>query len=916
MQNQERRTDPAGPEETRRDWHAMTAEAAAQALETDPERGLSASEARHRYSRHGPNILKEERKTPAWRRFLSQFNDFMIWVLLAAVLISGLWLKEVVDAGVILVIVLLNAVMGYVQETRAEKALEKLKQLSAPTVKVVRDGVEAEIQASGLVPGDIVTLEAGDLVAADCRLLESVNLMVNESSLTGEATAADKDHRAALPEDTAVGDRSNMVFAGTHVEYGRGRAVVAETGSGTHLGEIAGMLREGRPEPTPLQLELRDVGKRIVYLCLLIVAVVFAVGMIRGNAFASMLLFAVSLAVAAIPEGLPAVVTITLAQGTQAMSKQNAIIRNLPAVETLGSANYICSDKTGTLTLNRMTVSDVLFADGKHLLLEDALAGEGGRPEVVRRMAVAAALCNDARPGAGDSYIGDPTEVALLEAAVRAGLSKAGLEAEQGRVAEVPFDSDRKMMTTVHSDGDRYAVYSKGAVEVLLPMCDRVMLPDGVRQLEQGDRERIMRETAGLGSQALRIIGVAAGTVEVLPPHDEMERVERGLTFLGAFAMKDPPRKEVEAALELCRRAMIDVAMITGDHRATAEAVGRELDILVPGKRIVEGPELERMSAEELADQVEDIRVYARVSPRHKAKIVEALKERGHVVAMTGDGVNDAPALKRADIGVAMGITGTDVSKEASDMILADDNFATIVSAVRQGRIIFDNLKKFIYFLLSCNISEVLTVFIGMIVGFPLPLVPAQILWINLVTDGLPALALGVEPPERDVMEHPPRKLGENILAVRKQLWLGWQGLIITGGALASFILANYLLGFDWNASPHAVGTANLEAARTILFTTMVLSQVFHAYNMRSERRSFFLSAPWENRWLFGAFGISVALQLAVVYLPFMQKLFNTHAPSASAWLLILLCAAIPVLLIDRIKWLQNRGPLAPPRAP
>lgn len=892
----------AGPGSERGNWHAMTAAAAVKSLETDPEKGLSAGEARRRQARFGPNMLKEERKTPAWKRLLSQFNDFMIWVLFAAVLISGLWLKEYVDAGVIMLIVLLNAVLGYVQETRAEKALEKLKQLSAPTVKVVRGGAESEIPAGALVPGDIVTLEAGDLVSADGRLLESVSLMVNESSLTGEAAAADKDFAATLPGDAPLGDRSNMVFSGTHVEYGRGKAVVAETGGRTQLGEIAGMLQEGRPEPTPLQIELRDVGKRIVYLCLAIVAVVFAVGMMRGNSFASMLLFGVSLAVAAIPEGLPAIVTITLAQGTQAMSRENAIIRNLPAVETLGSANYICSDKTGTLTLNRMTVSDVLFADGGHFLVEDALDGKR-QPEVVRRMAVAAALCNDARPGT-DAYLGDPTEVALLEVAESAGFGKASLEAEQDRVAEVPFDSDRKMMTTVHSGADGYAVYSKGAVEVLLQKCDTVLMPEGERPLGREDRERIVRETAGLGSQALRTIGVASGKLEELPGRDEMEKVERGLTFLGVFGMKDPPRKEVQGALELCRRAMIDVAMITGDHRATAEAVGRELDILVPGMRVVEGRELEKMTAEELADQVEDIRVYARVSPRHKVKIVEALKERGHVVAMTGDGVNDAPALKRADIGVAMGITGTDVSKEASDMILADDNFATIVSAVRQGRIIFANLKKFIYFLLSCNISEVLTVFIAMIVGFPLALLPVQILWINLVTDGLPALALGVDPPERDVMEHPPRRQGENILAVRKQLWLGWQGLAITGGALASFILANYMLGFDWNARPAAAGEFNLEMARTVLFTTIVLSQVLHSFNMRSESRSFFLSAPWENRPLFGAFLLSVGLQFGVLYLPFMQEAFKTHAPTAGAWLLILLCSLIPVLVIDRMKWL------------
>ncbi len=890
------------PAEKPVDWHALGAAETVEKLHTDGEAGLDGHEARHRLSRFGHNRLHEKKKTPAVVRFLKQFNDFMIWVLLAAVLISGLWLKEYLDAAVILVIVLLNAVLGFAQEARADRAIDKLKELAAPMVKVVRGGVESEVPARDLVPGDLVTLEAGDLVAADARLVSAVNLMVNESSLTGESTAVDKASGETCAADSALGDRRNMIFAGTHVEYGRGRAVVVETGQRTQLGLIASMLGEAEPEPTPLQIELRDVGKRIVYLCLLIVAAVFAVGMIRGNAFASMMLVAVSLAVAAIPEGLPAIVTITLAQGTQAMAKQNAIIRNLPAVETLGCANYICSDKTGTLTLNRMKVTDVLFADGRQCPFEDALAGDGSEPAVLKRMAGAAALCNDARRAAAGTSLGDPTEVALLDAAEAAGLNKADLEAEHTRVAEIPFDSDRKMMTTVHRDNGGYIVYTKGAVEALLERCESLLLPEGARPLEHADRALISEETVGLGSRALRTIGVAFKRLESVPPHDEMSTLESGLTFIGALAMKDPPRPEAQRALELCRGAMIDVAMITGDHRATAESIGRELGILAGGKRLIDGTELEKMTTEQLAGQVEDIRAYARVSPRHKVRIVEALKERGHVVAMTGDGVNDAPALKRADIGIAMGITGTDVSKEAADMILADDNFATIVEAVRQGRIIFSNLKKFIYFLLSCNISEVLTVFIAMLVGFPLPLLPVQILWINLVTDGLPALALGVDPPEKDVMDHPPRRLGENILAVRKQVWLAWQGLLITCGALAAFVLSNYLLGYDWNAAAASSRNEYLDMARTVLFTTMVLSQVLHSFNMRSETRSFFLSAPWENRYLLGSFVLSVGLQMGVLYLPFMQKAFKTSAPSASAWLLILLCAFVPILLIDRIK--------------
>ena len=889
------------------DWHALDTDETVERLGTDGRAGLAVPEAGRRLARFGPNRLHSEKKTPVIVRLLAQFNDFMVWVLLAAVLISGLWLKEYLDAAVILAIVLLNAVMGFAQEERAEKALDRLKALAAPAVKVVRDGSESRIPALDLVPGDLLSLEAGDLVAADARLVETVNLMVNESSLTGESAAAEKDAGSTCDADAALGNRCNMVFAGTHVQYGRGSAVVVETGQRTQLGHIASMLEESGPIMTPLQAELRDVGRRIVYLSLFVVAVVFTVGMIRGNSFASMLLIAVSLAVAAIPEGLPAIVTVTLAQGTQAMAKQNAIIRNLPAVETLGCANYICSDKTGTLTVNRMTVTEVLLADGTRHPLEEVLGKGGPSSGVFGVMSTAAALCNDARRTADGVTLGDPTEVALMEAAELAGVSRGDLEDAHARVAEIPFDSNRKMMTTVHRDAGGYTVYVKGAVESLLERSDSLLLPGGSRSIEPSDREAVSRQVEALGALALRTIGVALRRVESLPPREKLGSLESGLTFLGAFAMKDPPRPEVRAALELCSKASIDVAMITGDHRATAESVAAELGILTPGMRLIEGPQLEEMTPEELAEQVEDIRVYARVSPRHKVTIVEALRERGHVVAMTGDGVNDAPALKRADIGVAMGITGTDVSKEAADMILADDNFATIVAAVRQGRIIFSNLKKFIYFLLSCNISEVFVVFVAMLAGFPLPLLPAQILWINLVTDGLPALALGVDPPEKDVMEHPPRRLGENILEVRKQLWLAWQGALITAGALTAFMLSNYLLGYDWAAGPASVGETNLDMARTVLFTTLVFAQVFHALNMRSETRSFFLAPPWENRYLAGSLVLSLGLQMAVLYAPFMQKAFRTSGPSAPAWLLILCCAAVPVLAIDRIKAVRSR---------
>ena len=884
-------------------WHSLPVDDVVSRLRTDPGGGLDPGEAARRLASAGPNVIALEKRRPAVVRFVLQFNDFMIYVLLAAVVISAAFLREYVDAIVILVIVLVNAVLGFVQEERAEHALQKLREMGAPTVQVVRGGVEREVPTRELVPGDAIILETGDVVPADARVVESINLQANESSITGESEGIAKDPRALVDTGASIGDRRTMVFSGTHVEYGRGRAVVVETGPRTQLGEIAGMLQESRPESTPLQAELRDVGRRIVYICLATVLVVFIVGIVRGNPTATMFLLAVSLAVAAIPEGLPAVVTITLARGTRVMASHNAIIRNLPAVETLGSADYICSDKTGTLTLNRMKVTDVLFADTHHVLVGDVLrSGDSWRRDAYEQMERAAALCNDARRGP-EGYIGDPTETALLEAAESGGLKKTDLERVMPRVGEVPFDSDRKLMTTFHRSGDGYLAFTKGAAEELLARCDRAFLDAGEVELTDPVKAGVLALTVELGSQALRTLAVAYRRLDSLPDQGQLHGAERGLVFLGAFAMKDPPRPEAFEALEECRGAHIQVAMITGDHKATAASVARELGMLNPGRRLVEGSQLEEMGPEELESQVEDIGVYARVSPRHKVKIVEALKSRGHVVAMTGDGVNDAPALKRADIGVAMGVTGTDVSKEASDMVLADDNFATIVYAVRQGRIIFGNLKKAIYFLLSCNISEVLIIFLAMVGGLPIVLAAAQILWLNLVTDGLPALALGVDPPESDVMERPPRDVSENILAPPKLANLLIMGLVITAGGLASFLIAYYWLGYS---GPE--GSPGLDMARTVLFTTMVLTQALHSFNLRSETRSFFKETPFRNKWLVGSFFASGLLQLGVLYLPFMHKAFGTVNPTWQAWAVILACSITPVLLIDRAKVLRARA--------
>ena len=894
--------------EERRDWHSMTVEETVATLDTDVTNGLSKREVEKRLDHYGPNRLREEKRKPAILRFLLQFNDFMVYVLLAAVVISVALLQEYLDGIVILVIVILNALLGFVQESRAESAMAELQRLSAPEVAVRRDGTDVIVPACDVVPGDLLIMETGDITAADARLVEAVNLRMNESSLTGESMAVEKDAGRTVEAGAGVGDRPDMVFAATHVEFGRGTAVVVETGQRTELGKIADLLTQGKARPTPLQSELHDVGRRIVYICLAVVVLVFIAGVVRGNEIKVMFLFAVSLAVAAIPEGLPAIVTITLARGMQSMARHNAIVRNLPAVETLGSADFICTDKTGTLTLNKMTVTDMLFADGAHYLLADVMDGGTARQEErFREMCLVGALCNDARLGAEGTYLGDPTEVAILETAIGTGIDRADIDSRFPRVAEVPFESERKMMTTVHGSDGAFMVASKGAVESLLARCSTIALPSGEVPLDDDSRKRVLSSTTELASQGLRTLGCASRRVDGAIELDSPEALENDLLFLGCFAMKDPPRPEVEAALKTCRAAGIDVAMITGDHRATAEAIARELGMLVQGRHVLEGKDIEHMTKEQLSQQVEDVVVYARVSPHHKVKIVESLQDRGHIVAMTGDGVNDSPALEKADIGIAMGITGTDVAKQASDMVLSDDNFATIVQAIRQGRVIFDNIKKPIYYLLSCNVSEVTSMFIAMLAGFPLPLIPAQVLWINLVTDGLPALALAGEPAEKGIMTRKPRLIGENILTLKKQGRLVMQGLILTAGALIAYMLSYYLLHFDWtHAGP------GQDAARTVLFTTMVFAQVLHSYNWRSETRSMFREVPWANRFLFFTFFLSIGLQMAVIYLPFMQKAFHTRPPTAEAWGVILVCAFVPVILIDRLKvfiaWRERRA--------
>lgn len=871
-------------------WHAIDLKEVEKLLKTNKEKGLAEHEARTRLADEGFNELPERKRRSPVMLLLSQFNDFMIWVLLAAVFIAGVILHETLDAVVIAVIVIANAILGFIQEYKAEQAISALKRLAAPAANIIRDGQEREILARELTPGDLILVETGDRVPADARLIEAINLVINEAILTGESTPSEKRDAIKLGEDVSLLDRENMLYLGTTVMTGRGKALVVATGPSTEMGKIAEMVQEPEEKETPLQNELRQVGKRIAIACLIIAAVVFGIGVLRGNDWSLMFLAGVSLAVAAIPEGLPAIVTITLALGLERMAKKNAIVRRLPAVETLGAATVICTDKTGTLTRNEMRVGLIRLHQKDIPLREESLPDD----ERLKMLLSIGVLCNDARKGAEEIYIGDPTEVALLIAGEQTNLSKDTLTWNFPRLSEIPFDSDRKMMTTIHSTAGHYASFSKGAPEILLSKCDKVWTDKDVEPLNDQRRAEILQENTKLASQAYRTIALAFREFDFKP--DEKE-AEKNLVFVGLAGLIDPPRPEVYEAIKTCQRAQIMVAMVTGDHLATAEAIGRELSLLSSDTQIITTSELSKMSEKDLVERANQISIYARITAEDKMRIIEALRKRGHTIAMTGDGVNDAPALRKADIGVAMGKIGADVAKEASDMVLTDDNFATIVTAIREGRVIFDNLKKFIYFLLSCNISEVLVMFLGMIFGLPLPLLPVQILWINLVTDGLPAMALGVDVPEPGVMGRPPRRKEKRILATDKQLNLAWQGLAMTAGALLSYIIALYVL------------KTGLAEARTILFTTLVLVQLFHVFNSRSERKSALEVGIFSSVPLLGALGASFLLQLLVIYTPPLRPLFHTEPVNIVNWLLILTLSILPVVAIEMIKKFKGAEP-------
>jgi Ca2+-transporting ATPase len=902
-------------------WHALSVAEVLNKLATPASTGLTGQEAGERLALYGPNQLAEAPRTTFWKMVLAQLNSFVVILLIAASIVSAL-LGDFIEAGAIFAIVVLNAVLGVVQESRAEEALAALKRMAAPEARVLRDGKRITVPASQLVPGDLVYLEAGNYIPADMRLLEAVNLRVEEAALTGESVPVQKNATAQLNQDIPLGDRKNTAFMGTLVSYGRGTGVVVATGMHTQLGMIATMLQSVGEEVTPLQRRLDQLGKLLGWGALAICAVVFALGVIRNHGsmevIVNMFMIAVSLAIAAVPEGLAAVVTISLALGMREMVRRHALIRRLSSVETLGSATVICSDKTGTLTQNEMTVTR-LWVDGRDF----EITGSGYSPKGEYRLdgqkidlkdypgALTAlwvgVLNNDAALEEVDRntyrMVGDPTEGSILVAAAKAGAYTAAVNGAYPRAQEIPFDSERKRMVTVHqikhprredispiSDSESrrewYAIAVKGAPDVVLNLCSHSgAIGDGEpRPMDDEMRQRIKEANDGMTRQALRVLGLAYRLVPALPDQNDHHDLEKDLVFAGLIGMIDPPRPEVRPALEKARRAGIRTLMITGDYPNTARAIAESIGLLRPGHKVLTGAELDKLDETAMVEEVKVTDVYARVSPEHKVGIVNALRADNQVVAMTGDGVNDAPAIKRADIGVAMGITGTDVAKETADMVLTDDNYASIVSAVEQGRIIYSNIRKFVYYLLSCNLAEITIIFLATLAGWPTPLTAIQILWLNLVTDGAPALALGTEKGDPDIMDHPPRPPKEPIINPFMRTGILIQTIAISGVTLLAFYIGRY-------AFPE-----HIDYAQTMAFVTLSCSELARAYTARSEFYSLFKIGVFGNRLMNIAVLSSLALILAVIYVPFLQVVFNTEPLGLAQWELIL-----PLLLVPSV---------------
>ncbi len=895
-------------------WYNKGIQAISEELSADVKKGLSKEEIAGRIEKYGYNELKEKEKESVWVKIGKQLKDFLVVTLIIASIVSGM-VGEISDAIVIIAIVIVNAVLGVVQEGKAEKAMEALKKMSAPNARVLRSGHIEIIPAKNLVPGDVVFIEAGDSIPADMRLIESSNLKVEEASLTGESVPSEKDAGKAFDAEVSIGDRLNMAYMSTIVTYGRGKGIVVNTGTNTEIGRIAEAIQTFEDETTPLQQKLNELGKLLGLACLIICVIVFAIGFMRGGDILEMFLVSVSLAVAAIPEGLPAVVTIVLALGMKRMVQRNAIVRKLLAVETLGCVTVICSDKTGTLTQNEMTVVRA-FTDGNIYKIsgqgynpagEITFEDEKINPETepgLKLLLSAGVLCNDSTLEQKDAkenlwgIIGDPTEGALVVAGAKAGYDKAKMNEGHVRIEEIPFDSERKMMTTFHDNfkQNKIVSFTKGAPDIILGRCSKMLQNGSVIDLTEAMKQQIAKVNSEFAGDALRVLAFTYREYDKLPEAISSDSIEKDLVFIGLMGMIDPARVEAFEAIKTCKEAGIKPVMITGDHKDTAVAIAAELGLMEEHSGVLTGNELDKFSDEELFNRVGNTSVYARVSPEHKVRIVEMLKKRGHIAAMTGDGVNDAMALKKADIGVSMGITGTDVAKGTADIILMDDNFATIVSAVEEGRIIYSNIRKFVFFLLSCNIAEIFIIFLSILFNMPVPLVPIQLLWLNLVSDSFPALALGTEAGEPGIMKKKPRDTKEPIL--NKSLSTGI--LILSIAQTAAVLTA-----FRWALNNY---NKDLEIARTLAFTTLVVVELFMAFTCRSERYPVIKLGIFSNRALVLATITSFVLGIAVLYIPFLQPIFKTVSLGIRDWVMILLLSIIPVLTGEIYKLIVGRA--------
>jgi len=863
-------------------WHSKTVNEVLDRLKTDSKKGISEEEAKNRINTYGENKLETKKRKGIIVKFLSQFNDFMVIILIIAAVVSFIVSimqgdNDFIDPIIIIIIVVLNAVIGLIQESKAEKALEALKNLSAPTAKVIRGGINKTINTKQLVPGDLITLSSGDFVPADVRIITSVNLKAEESALTGESIATEKNADCIMPEKTSISERENMLFSGSSISYGRCTAVVVETGMNTEVGKIAKMIIVEDNTQTPLQLKLGEMGKILGVAALAICLFIFVIGLIRKIPMFEMFMTSVSLAVAAIPEGLPAIVTIMLAIGVEKMAKHNAVVRRLPAVETLGSANVICSDKTGTLTQNKMKVNEI-YSSNKIKTIKTAC------------------LCNDCITD-GTKITGEPTEVAIINCGLEYGIYKNEIDRKAKRINEIPFDSKRKMMSTIHKTDDGIFVAVKGAPDILINKCRYICENNSKVELTEKRKREILNQNNSMAKKALRVLAVAYKELSTTPKFIKSDYIEKELTFCGLIGMMDPPREEVKDAVKICKAAGIKTVMITGDHLITAAAIAKKIGIMNDEDKALTGAELEEIRQTELEKNIYSYSVFARVSPEHKVRIVKAFKSRGAVVAMTGDGINDAPALKSADIGCAMGISGTDVAKGAADIVLTDDNFATIVEAVKEGRGIYSNIKKAIHFLLSSNIGEIITILAAMLIGFATPLAAIHLLWVNLVTDSLPAIALGLDPISKDTMKRKPYNNKKNLF--NNELWFR---IVLEGMMIGMLALIGFGIGcafFDEKDS--------IAIGRTISFSVLSISQLVHAFNMRTEKSIFSINI-FENKYLIGALILGIIFQVSVIEIPFLSQIFKVVPLTPVHWLVVLVLCIMPIIIVEteKLVWAEK----------